>query len=76
MHPGRIVPSCDSTVRIGGRHIFWLGLRPLLLRVLMRLLLIGLPVLPDGVRRVDVERGRRVKVRSRSSRKRCYRVRE
>jgi len=55
VHPGRIVPSCDSTVRTGGRHIFWLGLRPLLLRILMRLLLIGLPVLRDGVRRVDVE---------------------
>ena len=76
VHPGRIMPPYDRTIRVGGRHVFWLRLGSLLLRILRRLLLVGLPVLGNGVRRVDVEGGRRVKTRSRSGRKWCYRVRE
>lgn len=75
VHPG-IMPSYDRTIRVGGRHVFWLRLGSLLLRILGRLLLIGLPVLGDRVRRVDMKGGRRVKMRSRSSRKWCYRVGE
>jgi hypothetical protein len=76
VHSGPIMSSNDRTIGVGGRYIFLLRLRSLLLRILWLLLLVGLPVLRDGVRGVDVEGGRRVKMRSRSGRKGCYRVRE
>jgi len=78
MHPGRIVPSNNRTIRVGGRDIFWRRLGSLLLRILrlLLLLLIWLPMLRDGGRRVDMEWGRWVKMGSRSSRKWCYGVRE
>jgi len=76
VHPGRIMPPNDRTIRVGGRHILLLRLGSLLLRILRWLLLVGLSVLRDGVRRVDVEGGRWVKMGSRSGRKWCYRMRE
>lgn len=57
VHPGRVMPPYDRTIRVGGRHVFWLRLGSLLLRILRRLLLVGLPVLGDGVRRADMEGG-------------------
>ena len=54
VHPGRVMPPDDRPIGVGGWHILLLGLKPLL-RILRRLLLIGLPVLWNGVRRVDVE---------------------
>jgi len=65
VHPGRIMPPNNCTIRIGGRHVLLLRLEALL-GILGGLLLIGLPVLWDGVRGVDVEWRRRVKMRSRS----------
>ena len=61
VHSGRVMPPYNCTITIAGWHIFWLSLRSLLLGIL-RLLLILLPVLWDGVWRVDVEGGRRVKM--------------
>lgn len=45
VHPGRIMPPNNRTIWVGGRHIFLWSLESLLLRVLRRMLLVGLPVL-------------------------------
>lgn len=45
VHPGRIMPPYNCTIRVCRRHIFLLRLRSLLLRILRLLLLVGLPVL-------------------------------
>ena len=44
VHPGRIMPSTNRAIRVGGRHVFLWGLESLL-GILGGLLLIGLPVL-------------------------------
>ena len=45
VHPGRVMPPDNRTIRIGGRHVLLLRLKSLLRALGRLLLLIGLPVL-------------------------------
>lgn len=77
VHPGRVMSApYYRSIGVRGRYIFLLGLRSLLLGVLGWLLLVGLPVLRNRVRRAYMKGGRWVKVRGWSCRKWCYRVGE